>query len=112
MHTTFQQWTEQQRLERGLFNGERVQMARESRGIARYELARKLKLATKILAEREQGWHFWDDTERMGLAYFTDYPPAFFAQDDPPAFTAPIFSHETDAEGNTWCHVDTSGERA
>lgn len=108
--TTYARWPEQLRLKRGLFNGERVQMARESRGIARYILARKVGIATSALAEREQGWNFWTTEEQEKLAQATDYPLAFFAQDDPPTFTGPTFFSGHDENGETWCHVDKGME--
>jgi transcriptional regulator with XRE-family HTH domain len=104
--TTYTRWPEQLRLKRGLFNGERVQMARECRGIARYALARKVGIAASVLAQREQGWNFWAEMEREKLVRITDFPEAFFVQDDPPTFTGPTFFSGTDENGETWCHVE------
>ena len=100
----FEQWSEELRLERGLLNGERVKMVRESRGIARHVLARKLGMLTKELTRREAGWCFWSEVEQALLSGFTEFPIAFFVQDDPPVL-APAFMCGHDAEGNDWCEV-------
>src|SRR6266567_2587991 len=100
--TTFQHWPLELREKRGLLNGERVQMVRESRGMPRFALARKLGLPAKELAQREQGWHFWNEQEQALLVGFLDFPLAFFVQDDPPALL-PAFMCGHDEEGNDWC---------
>ena len=102
--TTFDRWPQKLRQERGLLNGERVQMVREARGIARHVLARKLGLSAKELAQREIGWHFWTESEKALLSGLTDFPLAFFVQDDPPVLT-PAFMCGHDEEGNDWCEV-------
>lgn len=107
MLTTFEQWPKELRLKRGLLNGERVKMAREVRGMTRAGLACKLSIPTKILAQRELGWNFWEDNEQTGLAYFTDFPIAFFAQEDPPLLGSPLFMCGHDEEGNSWCEMET-----
>lgn len=104
MQTTFQQWPEELRHRRGLLNGERVKMARESRSMLRYVLARKLGIPAKELARREANWCFWTDQEQALLSGFTDYPLAFFVQYDPPVL-APGFMSGHDEEGNHWCEV-------
>ncbi len=104
--TTLRQWPEELRHRRGLLNGERVQMAREVRGMLRYVLARKLGMSAKELKQREQNWYFWTDQEQALLSGLTDFPLAFFVQDDPPyPFTAPTFMCGHDEEGNNWCEV-------
>ena len=100
--TTFAHWPEPLRLKRGLLNGERVQMAREFRGMLRHVLARKLGIPSKELARREGDWCLWDDNERTLLAGLLNFPLAFFAQDDAPAL-APGFMCGHDEEGNSWC---------
>ena len=102
--TMFEKWSKELRLERGLLNGERVKMVRESRGMARYVLARKLGMLTKELARREADWCFWTDSEQALLSSFTEFPIEFFVQDDPPVLT-PAFMCGHDAEGNDWCEV-------
>lgn len=108
--TTYQHWSPERKQERGLLNGERIKMARESRGMLRSQLARKLGILTKTLAEREEGWHFWTLTECNGLVFLLDYPVGFFTKDDPPVFPTPVFYCGTDADGETHCHVDREGE--
>lgn len=108
--STYDKWPEQLRLKRGLFNGKRVQMARECRGIERYVLARKLGIAASVLAQREQDWNFWTEMEREKLARITDFPEAFFVQDDMVKFTGPTFFSGTDENGETWCHVDRGAQ--
>lgn len=100
--TTYANWPQELREKRGLLNGERVKMTREARGMARFALARKLGLPVKELADREQGWHFWNESERALLVGFTDFPLAFFVQDDPPVL-APAFMCGHDEEGNSYC---------
>ncbi len=107
MKTTFQQWPKELRIKRGLLNGERVKMAREVRGMARFALARKVGIAAKELAKRESDWCFWEDSEQALLSGLTDFPIAFFTQDDPPYLPAPIFMSGNDEEGNSWCEVET-----
>ncbi len=106
MITTYTHWSEQQRQERGLLNGSRVQIARESRGMLRSQLARKLDIPTKTVAERERGWHLWTRQECNGLIFVLDYPIGFFTKDDPPVFPAPIFYHGADEDGETHCYVE------
>ena len=108
MITTFQQWPKELRMKRGLLNGERVKMAREVRGMTRAALARKLGIPAKTLAQREAGWNFWEDNEQTGLSFFTDFPIAFFTQQDPPLLSAPIFMCGHDEEGHSWCEVETT----
>ncbi len=108
--TTFAGWPQELRLKRGLLNGERVQMAREARGIARYLAARKLGLSAQELAVREVGWHFWTEEEQDVLTHLFDFPLTFFVQDDPPAF-APMFMHGYDEAGESWCeYVEPKGK--
>ena len=104
--TTYDKWPEQLRLKRGLLNGKRVQLARESRGIRRFELARKVGISTVDLVQLEMGWGFWGPSAQEKLVLLTDFPIAFFVRDDPPTFDAPIFFSGTDANGDSWCHVD------
>lgn len=100
--STYKHWPEQLRLSRGLFNGYRVQICRESRGMQRYILARKLGIPAKELARREADWCFWTEHEQMLLAGVLSYPIAFFAQDDPPAmFNVFVYGHTEDDE--PWC---------
>jgi hypothetical protein len=100
--TTFARWPQQLRLSRGLFNGYRVQLAREFRGLQRYALARKLEMSAKELARRESAWCFWTEHEQMLLAGLTSFPVAFFVQDDPPAMlNAFVCGHTQDDE--PWC---------
>lgn len=81
-------------------------MAREVRGMARYVLARKLGIPAKELVNREQGWHFWTESEQALLSGLTDFPLTFFTADDPPyPFTAPGFMCGHDEDGNDWCEV-------
>ncbi len=103
--TTFDRWPKELRENRGLLNGERVQMARECRGIARYVLARKIGMPAKELAKREQGWHFWEDREQDMLTRLTDFPLAFFTQNDPPVLGT-VFMSGHDEEGNPWCSME------
>jgi hypothetical protein len=109
--TTFQNWPEQLKQKRGLFNGKRVQMGYESRGIARYRLARKLGMPAKELQRREQDWNFWTEEEKQILLHATAYPIGFFTQDDLPVFDAPIFFSWIDEDGETHCHVEMRGTR-
>ena len=109
MTSTFAQWPKPLRLSRGLLNGQRVQMARESRGIPRHVLARKIGMPTKELTRREGDWCLWEDNERMLLAGFLDFPLAFFVQNDPPEF-APAFMHGHDEEGKSWCEYTGAKE--
>ncbi len=102
--TTFEHWPEELRLKRGLLNGERVKMVRESRGMLRHVLARKLGMKAGELAQRELGWNFWTEKEQALLSGFTDFPLEFFVQDDPP-YLAPAFMCGHDEEGNDWCEV-------
>ena len=99
-----ERWPEQLRKRRGLLNGERVKMVREARGMERYALARKLSLSAKDLARREADWCFWTPEEQALLTRVTDFPIAFFVQDDPPVL-APAFLCGHDEEGNAWCEV-------
>lgn len=103
-NTTFQHWPEQLREKRGLFNGERVKMAREFRGTARHVLARKLGMPAKELERRESDWCFWTEAEAALLSGFTDFPTRFFVQDDPPMF-GPGFMCGHDEDGTEWCEV-------
>jgi hypothetical protein len=102
--TTFERWPRQLREKRGLLNGNRVQCARELRGLQRYELARKLDLPAKEVAKREEGWCFWEEEEQKQLVTLLDFPLAFFIQDDMPVL-APAFMCGRDAEGNSYCDV-------
>lgn len=106
IHTTFDTWPPQLRISRGLLNGKRVQMARESRGMNRSTLARKLDMRTVDLVQLEWNWGFWQAATQEKLLRATDYPIAFFVQDDPPMFDAPIFYCGTDEEGEAHCHVE------
>jgi hypothetical protein len=104
--TTFDRWPTELRQKRGLLNGKRVQMAREVRGMARWQLARKLGISTVDLVQLEWNWGFWQPEQAARLARITDFPLAFFAADDPPyPFTAPTFMCGHDEEGNDWCEV-------
>lgn len=103
MKTSYSRWLKPVREQRGLFNGTRVQQARELRGIQRSVLARKLGITAKELKHREENWCFWEEKEQWLLAGILDFPPAFFAQDDPPALPSPLFVCGHDEEGNHWC---------
>jgi len=100
--TTFQHWPEELRVKRGLLNGQRIQAARELRGIARHVLARKLGIPAKELARREGDWCLWGDNERTLLSGLLDFPLAFFVQDDMIEI-APAFMCGHDEEGESWC---------
>ena|SRR5258708_7698479 len=104
-----ERWPEQLRLKRGMLNGQRVQIAYESRGIRRFELARKLGMPAKELAKREQGWHEWTEQEQGLLVACTEYPIAFFVQKDMPAF-GPMFMCMHDEDGDPHCHVESGDE--
>ncbi len=101
-----QHWTEQLKQKRGLLNGKRVQMARELRGLARYQLARKLGIAVKEAEKREREWCFWEQTEQNGLVFILDFPIAFFTQEDPMELPGPLFVCGTDKDGEAHCHVE------
>ena len=94
--------TEKVRIRRGIFNGKYVRLARESRGLTRAQLARKLNIPCLDLAGRESGWHIWDSHLQSGLQWFTNYPVNFFAQSD----------DEVDTRAGLMfvCGVDTRGE--
>lgn len=109
--TTYQRWPEQLRLSRGLFNGKRVQLARESRDMTRSTLARKLGIRTVDLMQLEWNWGFWQKETQEKLARATDYPITFFVQDDPVEFTGPIFYSGHDENGEHWCDVDLGDQR-
>lgn len=104
--TTFQHWPVQLREKRGLLNGSRVQMAYEVRGLRRYQFARKLGMPAKELARREEDWCFWDEREKATLTRVTDFPLAFFVQEDPPTFDGPTFLCGHDEDGNSWGEVE------
>lgn len=108
--STFQRWPQELRLTRGLFNGERIQLARESRGMQRHVLARKLSMPAQELATREAGWCFWTEQEQALLVGLTEYPIAFFVQDEPPVpFSGFLCGH--DEEGNGWCEFVSNEEK-
>ena len=109
-NTMFQRWPEQLREKRGLFNGQRVKVARESRGMARYALARKLGIPAKELEKREADWCFWAEDEAALLTGFTNYPIGFFVQDDLPAFRGFMCGHDED--DNKWCEIIGMDEEA
>lgn len=111
VNTTFQRWPEELRKHRGLFNGERVKMARECRGMARHALARKLGMPAKELEKREADWCFWTEAESALLSGFTDFPIGFFVQNDPPVF-APLFMCGHDEDGEPWCEITGMNEEA
>lgn len=105
---THQRLTEEGRVRCGIYNGARVKLARESRGLARATLARKLGMPAAELGRREGGWWQWDERLRAGLVFLLDYPPAFFAQEDAPDLFAdggPIFMCGHDANGRRVCEV-------
>lgn len=104
--TTFDRWPRQLRESRGLLNGKRVQMAYEVRGMPRYQLAHRLGISAKELKQREQGWAFWEEDEKACLLRVTDFPLAFFTQEDPYEFPWPTFICCTDEDGHTYCHVE------